>query len=284
MDEEHKRAGSKFWIYFIPVCILVAIPLVKWTMKLNSGDMALSKEEANVFNTDEGEIRKQAKTSSDPNLNDQALTVRYRMGKPGDSDREYAAARAAADAREKAAAREAGQQASEAAQPAQAAVPPEAAKKQAGLGVQKGYLTYAVGKAMDNPGVVKALLNNKFVINGFMSRGTVKAASGSAQGLANYLKGGGPANFLNNPVVKAAMNNPAIVSAVASSGLVGAMLQTPAAQALMKDPDAIADLISSNPQLVALAMSNPATLTTLMNNPSVAGVVGKFDTSKVKAP
>ena len=61
-----------------------------------------------------------------------------------------------------------------------------------------------------------------------------------------------------------------------------AMLNTPAAMALMNDPQALGDLINNNPQLVALAMQNPQTLTMLMSNPEVSGLVGKFDTSKIK--
>jgi len=289
MDEEHRKTSGKFWLYFIPVCVLFAIPLIKWTMKLNSGDLALSKEEANVFNTDEGELKKRSKANYDPDLNDQGYAVRYRSGKAGPAARlggSLAGTRSGEEQEEDQDRRApAGQQSRSAAgRPAPEPMAPAAAKEQAGLGVQKGYLTYAVGKAMNNPKAVSALLNNRFVINGFMSRGTVKAATGSAQGLANYLKSGGPGNFLNNPVVKAAMNNPAIVSAVASSGLVSAMLNTPAAQALMKDPGALADLVSSNPQLVAMAMSNPGTFSALMGNPAVSGVVGKFDTSALKTP
>lgn len=287
MDGEPKKSSWKIWVYLTPLYILAAIPLVKWTIKVNSGELALSKEEYGAFNSAEGEIKKST-AGYNPDLNDSGYSVRYRSGKGGDEAITAApdASRAAAAeaSRQAAAAQKTGQQQSRFASGNQAALESDQTrvKEQMGFGQQKGYLSYAVGKAMNNPKAVGALLNNKYVVNGFMSRGTVKNATGSAQGLANYLKGSGPTNFLNNQMVKAAMNNPAIVSAVASSGIVSAMLNTPAAKQLMNDPDALANLVNDNPQLVQLAMQNPQTMTMLMGNPAVSGIVEKFDTSKIK--
>jgi hypothetical protein len=294
MQGENKKSGWKIWVYLTPLYILIAIPLVKWTMKINSGDVNMSKEEYGAFNSAEGEIKRNATGQYNPDLNDSGYSVRYRSGKAGEESaiqENSASARTdgkAAGAGQASAAPRAGQAAQGGAgrfaSGNQAALESDQTKvkEQIGFGQQKGYLSYAVGKVMNNPKAVGALLNNGYVVNGFMSRGTVKNATGSAQGLANYLKGNGPTNFLNNPMVKAAMNDPAIVSAVASSGLVSAMLNTPAALALMNDPQALSDLISQNPQLVTLAMQNPQTMTMLMGNPAVSGIVNKFDTSKVK--
>jgi hypothetical protein len=292
MEGENKKSVWKIWLYLTPLYILVGIPLVKWTMKVNSGDVPMSKEEYGAFNSAEGEIKKSA-GGYNPDLNDSGYSVRYRSGKDGDgplastdAGGTRAAGGAGTGARQGAGAarteQKQGQGRNVSANQAALESDQTRAKEQMGFGMQKGYLSYAVGKALNNPKAVGALLNNSFVVNGFMSRGTVKNATGSAQGLANYLKSGGPSNFLNNPVVKAAMNNPAIVSAVASSGMVSAMLNTPAAQQLMKDPEALANLVKDNPQLVQLAMQNPQTMTTLMGNPAVSGIVGKFDTSKIK--
>ena len=293
MDGEHKKSGWKIWVYLTPLYILAAIPLVKWTQKVNSSDVNMSKEEYGAFNSAEGEIKKNT-TGYNPDLNDIGYTVRYRSAKDGDEPMNAAgggegggqAGTAGNGAKQGAGAAKTDQkqQPSRFASGNQAALESDQTKikEQMGIGQQKGYLSYAVGKALNNPKVVGALLSNQYVVNGFMSRGTVKAATGSAQGLANYLKSGGPANFINNPVVKAALNNPAIVSAVASSGMVSAMLNTPAANALMNDPQALGDLVNSNPELLQLAMQNPQTLTMLMGNPAVSGIVNKFDTSKIK--
>lgn len=295
MEGEEKKSGWKIWVYLTPVYILIAMPLVKWTMKINSSDVPLDAGGVNVFNASEGEVKKrQVQQGYDPNLTDLGYTVRYRAdGTPENNNRATAGGNSPRGDEE--AERQAQAAAQRQAQAKQAAgrgeginqgagqVDPKQAKMQEGMGAQTGHLTYAVGKVAGSPKAVGALLNNKYIVEGFMSRPTVKAAMGSPQGLANFLKGPGPANFMNNPVVKAALNNPAVVSAVASSGMVSAMLNTPAAQAMMRDPDALAGLIDSNPQLVQLAMQNPQTLSLLMSNPEVSGLIGKFDTSKVKS-
>jgi len=292
MQEEQKKSGWKIWVYLSPVYVILGMLLFRWSASINSSDVDLSKEEYNAFNASEGEITKRQQTSGyNPNLTDSGYNVRYRSGgaEAGKLQGDGPSRQAVEQAEKAAAARQA--QAQKAAATVQRGRPLSQAeqesedlkaRKQTSVGVQKGYLSYAIGKAMNNPKAVGALMNNKYVVDGFMSRGTVKAATGSPQGLANYLKGGGPANFINNPVVKAALNNPDIVSAVASSGLISAMLSTPAATALMNDPQALGDLVNSNPQLMALAMQNPQTLNMLMSNPAVSGIVGKFDTSGIK--
>jgi len=300
MEGEERKAGWKIWVYLTPVYILIAIPLVKWTMKINSSDVGLSKEEVNVFNTDEGEVkRRKALEGYDPNLTDSGYNVRYRAdGKAegslaGDGPSKEATERAYRQAAERQQRPADGGKGGRGqgygdsrlqANAGQAALNSNdtRAKEAMSVGYQKGYLTSAMGKVVGSPKAVGALLNNKYIVDGFMSRGTVKAATGSPEGLANYLKGSGPSNFLNNPVVKAALNNPAVVSAVAGSGMVAAMMNTPAAQALMKDPQALADIVNNNPQLMQLAMQNPQLLSSLMANPEVASQVGKFDTSKIR--
>lgn len=293
MEGEEKKAGWKIWVYLTPVYIIIAIPLIMWIQKINSSDVGLSKEEHNVFNTDEGEIKKQKHDGYDPGLTDSGYAVRYRPAGaeagslPGDgpSAAEVERVRKEAAARQEQAGAAAKQQAGQfdAKTAGQAALDSKdtRAKEAMGMGYQKGYLSSAVEKVMNNPKAVGAIMSNKYIVAGFMSRGTVKAATGSAQGLADYLKGPGPANFINNPVVKAALNNPAIVSAVASSGMVSAFMNTPAAKELMSNPQALGDLVNNNPQLMALAMQNPQLLTTLMSNQDVMGQVGKFDTSKI---
>lgn len=295
--EEKRGAGWKIWIYLSPVYIVLGMMLYKWNAKINSSDVGLSKEEYNAFNASEGEIKKHKAAAYDPGLTDTGYNVRYRSGgaEPGSLPGDGPSRQAAAEAEKEAAARrereqkgggtgESGGQGGHAKSAGQLALESNdtRAKEAMGMGNQKGYLSYAIGKVMNNPKAVGALLNNKYVVGGFMSRGTVKAATASPEGLASYLKGTGPANFMNNPVVKAAMNNPAIVSAVASSGIVAAMLDTPAAKALMNDPQAVGDLINNNPQLLELAMQNPQTLSMMLANPEVSGLVGKFDTSKIK--
>ena len=280
MDQEKEKSGWKIWLYLTPVYILIAIPLLKWTMKVNSGDVGLSKEEETVFNSSEGEIKKNT-TVYTPELADTGYSLHYRTGNASDPQNNSAQKeaddpkplepaknqRSAAKPRERKTA--AGYQ--------QAASQPRNAMKeqeQKSFGFTKGYLTYAVGQTMNNPKAVSALFNNSFVVGGFMSRGTVKSALGSAQGLQNYLSNATVVNnFLGNSVVKAALGNPQVINAVASSSLASAIINSPAMQDMLKNPDSLNNILSANPQIATL-MANPNVANALMNNPETAGVLG----------
>ena len=288
MEEEKKKSAWKIWLYLIPVYILVAIPLVKWTMKINSSDMNLSKEDYNAFNSDEGEIKKTAvPAASDPNLNDSGYALHYRSSNAGApeslaEEEEPARREQAPEARAQQPAGRQGQAA-----PRQGAAGPVTAaeaRQQFGLGQQQGLMTYAVGKAMNNPKAVGAIFNNSYLVKGFMGRGTVKGALGSTQGLQNYLKNTNAVNnFLGNSVVKAAMDNPAVVNAFASSSLASSILASPGVQGLLANPDALSSLTASNPKIAEL-LSNPNVMNALMKNPDTAGIAASLGGGGINFP
>lgn len=282
MEKESERKTFRLWIYLIPVYILASIPVIKWVIKADSGNLTLSKEASTAFNSQEGEINEtHASKAGIPEFNDGVLGVRYGKKAAGSADARTAdidPTRRQEPVTKRASTpppRNAGRGG-----PAgtnQGGVDPLKAREQQSVGFTKGFLTSAVERTMNNPKAVGAIFNNRFVVSGFMSRGTVKAATGSTQGLANFLKNGNTAaNFMNNPVVKAAMNNPAIVNAVASSGLIKAMIETPAIQGLMNNPQALNDLISSNPELMTKLLANPNIMSALMTNPNTAGLLGQI--------
>lgn len=288
MEEENKKPAWKIWLYLTPVYILVAIPLLKWTMKINSSDVNLSKDTYNAFNSDEGEVKKTAAGGYEPDLNDSGYALHYRSAKAGapksldevDPERGGGGQQASGGQQARGEEREPAPRQGQAAQQRAAAVPAQAvvgdAKQQFSLGQQKGVMTYAVGKAMGNPKAVGAIFNNSYVVNGFMGRGTVKSALGSSQGLMNYLKNGNAVNnFLGNSVVQAALNNPAVVNAFASSSMASSILASPGVQGLLANPDAISSLAASNPQMLNL-LSNPNVMNALMNNPETAGVAASL--------
>ncbi|MEW5906632.1 MAG: hypothetical protein AB1734_07640 [Elusimicrobiota bacterium] len=293
MENQEKKSGWRIWIYLTPVYLLLLWPLARWSMQMKAGDLEMSQEDYGAFASSEGEIKNWGELT-EPEFVDGVLRVRYRTGgeapeqplvraggdSRGTGDRGTAAPEGSGGAGK-------GSSGMSAAKAAAAGVQrPDMddirKREQMSVGHQTGYLTKAVGAAMKSPAAVKALLNNKYVVEGFMARSTVKQATSSPEALKEYLKGPGPANFVNNPVVKAALNNPAVVSAVASSGMVAALLDTPAGRQLMKDPAAVADLVNSNPDLISMAMQDPMLMSTLMSNPEVSGIVYKFDTSLVK--
>lgn len=295
MEGENKKSGWKIWVYLTPLYILAAIPLIKWTQKINSGDVALSREEYGAFNSSEGEIKKST-TGYNPDLNDIGYSVRYRSAKGGgepDSSPRSAASRdegkSGNGSGQEAAAGKTGQRPQGQGRFAsgnQAALESDQTrlKEQMSFGQQKGLLTSAVGKAMNSPKAVGALFNNSWVVKGFMSRGTVKAATGSPQGLQNYMKNTTAINnFLGNSVVQAAMNNPALVNAFAGSGMANAILNSPGVQSMLQNPESLTSLAMTNPQIFQ-ALSNPNVMNALMNNPQTAGLAASLGGAGGKIP
>ncbi|HAT72601.1 MAG TPA: hypothetical protein DCS63_07280 [Elusimicrobia bacterium] len=276
MNGEQKGSGWKIWLYMTPLYVLLAIPLAKWTMKLNSGDVAISKEDYGAFNSSEGEVKKIGNKEYDPDLSDVGYTVRYRSGRDGAGEAAAAKSRPAANAvkPQTGAAQPAGHRIS----PGQAALESKDTgnRAQMAFGSQKGYLTYAAGKAINNPKAVGALFDNSWVVKGFMGRDTVKAALGSRQGLQKSLSDPKRvSNFLNNSVVQAAMNNPAVVNTFAASGMASAIMASPAVQELLQNPDVITSMMETNPELMQ-ALTNPNVLNALMNNPATAGLAASL--------
>jgi hypothetical protein len=287
MEGENKKTGWKIWLYLTPVYILLAIPLVRWTMKINSPDVPLSKDEYGAFNSSKGSVKDANPDQYKPELNYSAYSLHYRSGKEegeiklhtsGEGSGQYndrgASGNGQAQDRAQAGNQPAGRQNDQ--QAGQKALESDQTKKemQMSLGAEKGSLTSAVGKMMSSPRAVGALMNNSWIVKGFMGRATVQSALGSPQGLQNLLGDTQRVNnFLNNSVVQAALSNPAVVNAFASSDMAKAILASPAVQGMMANPSALSNLIATNPQAAQL-MANPNVMSALMNNPQTAGLAG----------
>lgn len=283
--ENESQKSSRIWLYLLPVFILAAWPAIKWTMKNSSGDVKLTKDDYGAFNAEQGELNKPAKRKVlKPELNDGEFRVRYRSAAEEEAtqdaaDRTDAAREKAAAAKAKADAERAkgGQQGGGSGDPGVDAMK---ANEQRSVGMTKGYLSYAIGKVINNPNAMAALLNNQYVINGFMSRDSVKNATSSPEALAKFLGSGSAiSNFMNNAAVQAALNNPAVLNAVAGSGFMQSMLNSPAGKSLMNDPQALANLIAANPQLQGL-MADPKILGLLMSDPNAATCITQMNTKK----
>lgn len=283
MENESQRS-SKIWLYLLPVFVLAAWPAIKWTMKNSSGDVKLTKDDYGAFNAEQGELNKPAKTKAlKPELNDGEFRVHYKNAGEEEAARDAAdreawtrektaAAKAKADAERARTGRQAGS--------GEFSADAMKANEQRSVGMTKGYLSYAIGKVINNPNAMAALLNNQYVINGFMSRDSVKDATSSPEALAKFLGSGDAiSNFMGNSAVQAALNNPAVLNAAAGSGFMQSMLNTPAGKSLMNDPQAMANLIAANPQLQGL-LADPKILGLLMSNPNAAAYLNQMNTKK----
>ena len=271
---------SKNWVVWalIPVCVVATVLLTKSLLKTNPGGAPrLTEEYTGGSETAASANREEsAPTAPEPvtttNKWGQIEAVGTAGRRPSDGNAvSVPGPRGGGAGARQPAGKEAGIRAQAEADP----LAGQPVKKQRGLGLAYGALTAAVGKAMGNPRVVAAIFNNKYVIAGFMSRDSVKAATGSSLALANYLKN--PRNtsqFMNQSVVRDALNNRAVFNALATSKMVDAMLDTPGGRALLNDPSAVAGIFAANPALAGL-VSNPNMLNALMNNPKTMGMVGQ---------
>jgi hypothetical protein len=157
--------------------------------------------------------------------------------------------------------------------PAREETDPKTARQSWSFGLTRDAISNTVAKSLNTPKVVAAILNNDYVVKGFMSRATVKAATADKTALADYLKD--PVNyekFARKPAVQLGLDNPEVVDALASSKLIYALLNTPAAVELMNDPQAITAILAANPALGS-ALADSRIVYALAQNPRTAGIL-----------
>ena len=257
MEEGEQGKGWLKWVIIVPVAMAAGMLLTKWVMQPGKARPAAApeKQAEAVFPPAAPEAPKPAAGDSSG------------FDLPGD---EPAGGEAGIIWANKPAAAP-----REGARPASSTAPaadPRNAKKDRGLGFAYGALTKAAEKLLGNPGALAALLNNDYVVKGFMSRDTVKNATANSAALANYLKNPENMNkFMGKEAVQRGINNPQLVNAVATSKLAAALMDTPAGKALLNDPMSIADIIKANPGIIGV-LTTPTVLNALIQNPKTAGL------------
>lgn len=271
-----KRPAWLIWIYLLPLYVLVAYPIARWVKKVRSGDIVLTSEQASVFNSTQTYHTEtpSGRLSSDPRLPDMAYSINYRRN--GAHGKKAGTARPAESSGKIPQGTSSGKSVSS--RPAKRGSKDSMWRnlEMKTAGYKKGYLTYAVGYAMNKPSAVKKLFDNSLVVKGFMARPTVKSVLNDPQALQEFLTQT-PAvnNFLGNSVVQKALSNPAIVNAVASSKLAESILNSPAIQQLISNPEMLKSLIESNPQVAEL-LANPLVINALASNPSTQDIYSQL--------
>jgi hypothetical protein len=212
MDEQPKKSGWRIWLYLTPVYIILAIPLVKWTMKNFSSDVSLSKDEYTAFNSSEGEIKKAKNEGYNPELSDIGYTLHYHSGGSKSGTQEeldwgykegYLLETIGNNLNNP--------KAVEAVFNNQWAV--------------KGFMSRpAAKKAMESSQALRAYLDDTGRVNA----------------------------FLDDKTVNAALNSPQVLDVLTQSDMAKALLETPAVKALMKSPDDVQELAGNNPRIMTL--------------------------------
>ena len=243
----NNKKNSRFWVYLIPLYILIAIPIIRWTIKISSPDIKLSEEDLKAFSTDKKLQNNDDFKFYEPNLEDVSYAVRYRnlefsshtvkvyglkemeqneTSKKGNKkDRTPQPVRA--DEKEVPLAKELKE------------------KEMTSIGYKKGFLTDVVGRLINNPKAVKALFDNEYVVKGFLSRDIVKRNLNDPNALKSYLTNtDAVSNFLNNNIVKQVLNNSQLLNTLAQTKLIQEIMTSPSVVTILNDKNARNEILT----------------------------------------
>jgi hypothetical protein len=143
------------------------------------------------------------------------------------------------------------------------------------LGAKKGLLSAVVKKMMDHPRVLKAVLDNKLVVDALMSRDTSKRNCSDPNALKSVLSDPNSAPQQNlMPLLQQALSRPESASAMLSSRLGQTLMDCPSTKAVTSDPSLILSVAMSNPKALQL-VSDPRVASALASNPQASGMLGQ---------
>lgn len=140
------------------------------------------------------------------------------------------------------------------------------------LGAEKGLLSAAVRKLMDHPRVLKAILDNKLVVDAVMGRETSRRNCSDPGALKSVLSDpkSGPMQNLY-PIIQQALSKPASAAAMLSSELGSRIMECPSTKAITSDPSMMMSVAMSNPAALKM-VSDPRVAQALTANPQAAGM------------
>lgn len=212
MEENQKRSGWKVFFYLTPVYILVAIPMVKWTLKNNSNEVDLSKDAESAFNSSEGEIKKANPAQYNPDLTDIGYSVRYRSGGSRKGTQEELDWGYKEGYLTQAVSRNLNN-------------PKALDELFNNQWVVRGFLSRAAAKkALSNPRSLQEFLENTSAVK----------------------------DFLADPAVKSAIASPQVLKVLAESDMAKTLLAEPAVQGLISNYESVESVVEANPGLTTL--------------------------------
>lgn len=139
------------------------------------------------------------------------------------------------------------------------------------LGAQKGLLSRLVAAATSHPAALRALLNNKLLVDAYFSRDLVSRNCASGAALKSYLMNGSDPQGVSEEVslVRSYLGDPAAaasaVGAAAGTEFAQRMASCPSLRQLASDPGAAMQISAANPALVGL-VGDPAAAAALSSN------------------
>jgi len=150
---------------------------------------------------------------------------------------------------------------------------PTDAKGLAGLGARQGVLSAVVEKFLAHPAVLKAVFNNKLVVDAFMNRDIAKRNCSDAGALKNYLSDSQSAGMTKVfPVIQTVLNHPEAAGALAGTAMAKRVMDCPSVKAVSNDQAAVGAIAVGNPQAMML-MADPRLTAALVSNPQASSML-----------
>jgi hypothetical protein len=157
---------------------------------------------------------------------------------------------------------------------AAAGMPTDAAGLQK-LGSDSGLLTGAISRLLDHPRILRALMDNKLVVDALMDRDDSKRNCSDTGALQAGLSSPGAGAYESKmaPLVSAALARPDAVAALAGSEMGSRLMACPSLQGLAHNPAGLMAIAVANPQVVSMA-SDPRVAQALSSSIQGATLLG----------
>ncbi|NNN07512.1 MAG: hypothetical protein HKL90_16605 [Elusimicrobia bacterium] len=148
------------------------------------------------------------------------------------------------------------------------------------LGTKKGLFSRLAAAAAAHPAALRALLNNKLLVDAYFSRDLVRRNCDSAAALKSYLMNGSDPQGVSEEVsmVRGYLGDPAAaasaVGAAAGTEFAQRLASCPSVRQLASDPGAALQIGAANPALLGLVADPAAAAALASNSQGAAALAG----------
>lgn len=151
---------------------------------------------------------------------------------------------------------------------------PKTPAEAAAFGGSRDLWSSLMPKIAGYPGVLRYLLNNKYVVSGYMNRRKTKEVCSNPKAMSRYLfdpaQPGGVTRDL--PIfMRVVRGNPEVANVIADSKLAHALFACPGTQGVLSDPSLMMGL-ATNPKMLGVLM-DPTVIGGLASTPSSARIL-----------
>jgi hypothetical protein len=149
------------------------------------------------------------------------------------------------------------------------------------IGSTRGLLFKLGASLLSHPKVVRLILNNDYVVDGFMSQDRVRANCNDASTLSGYLGNSGDSTGIAMGLasIRSSLDTPGSAEAIFGSKLVSTVLsRCGSIQAVSSDPSTVKMIAGTNQQMAAM-LQDGRLISAVMSNSSTAAVLNNVRSS-----